>query len=126
MARQISHAAAMKKQFLKAVKSAIAMRPQSQGDDGNDMDDEGFDSEEDGADDDGDGITDEDKFPAAAAASVVPGTPMDGPSDDATPLEKLRYFTWLDRWLRAQYRALMLRMYFPRDEAWKMRVFIPD
>ena len=27
LARQISHAAAMKKQFLKAVKSAIAMRP---------------------------------------------------------------------------------------------------
>ena len=53
----------------------------------------------------------------------VPGTSMDG---TATPLEQLRYFTWYEKLVRAKYTSLHLNNYFPREEGWKMRVYIPE
>ena len=53
----------------------------------------------------------------------VPGTSMDG---TATPLEQLRYFTWYEKSIRAKYTSLHLNNYFPREEGWKMRVYIPE
>ena len=51
-----------------------------------------------------------------------------GPASHASgsPLEKLRFFEWSGRVLRAQNTALHLDMYFPRSEGWKMRVYIPE
>lgn len=47
-------------------------------------------------------------------------------STDQSPLERLRHYEWKSSLLKSLHTAMFLEMYYPRDEGWKLRIYIPE
>jgi len=110
LAKQISSAETEKKKALKELKKLVATTGTSILEEAAA---EGIDL--DGGDSDSDDTV--------SVVSSASGSQLGG---DKSPLERLRHYEWKASLLKSLHTALFLESYYPREEGWKLRVYIPE
>lgn len=111
LAKQITSAITEKKKALKELKKLVATTGSSV-----------LDQAEAEGIVDLDNESDDDDISVNSASTTT--SPLS--SDKSSPLERLRHYEWKSSLLKSLHTALFLDMYYPREEGWKLRIYIPE